>query len=234
MQLQNSTLNVKNISLTPRFSLLLLPDSSPWHSPDAPPTRLPPVSTFASAITSPHRPPVFALLFAPSPASTPVPDSTTHCPRARQKSQPPTLKFGPPPVATHRLCLPLSKSRPRCSRNVFCCENWKIALVLAIHQISMCTAEAWLLEDKRLETKVAMMSIHNSISCEYTPMVLLMSDTLKKEPDARPKKKKTSKKYAAVKEEPKPQKVKELRNLGIGFGDMNATAENIPPGPCGA
>ena len=43
--------------------------------------------------------------------------------------------------------------------------------------------------------------------------------------------KKTSKKSETVKEEPKPQKVKELRNLGIGFGDMNATAENISPGP---
>ena len=41
---------------------------------------------------------------------------------------------------------------------------------------------------------------------------------------------KTSKKTGAVKEEPKPQKVKELRKLGIGFGDVKATAENFPPG----
>lgn len=42
--------------------------------------------------------------------------------------------------------------------------------------------------------------------------------------------KKLQKNLKQLKKSLNPQKVKQLRNLGIGFGDVNATAENIPPG----
>lgn len=102
--------------------------------------------------------------------------------------------------------------------------------MLAMQQINTCTAQAWLSEDKQLETKVAKMSIRNGIVSEYTSMALFMTETLKKEANLGAKQKKASSKTGAEKEEPKPQKVKVFRNLGIGFGNLKATMENIPPG----
>ncbi|XP_021756688.1 inter alpha-trypsin inhibitor, heavy chain 4-like [Chenopodium quinoa] len=102
--------------------------------------------------------------------------------------------------------------------------------ILALQQITMCTSEAWFLEDKQLETKVAKLSNQNGIVSEYTSMAIFMTETLNKEVEVIAKQKKTPNKGEAEKTDPKPKKLKVLRNIGIGFGNKKATAENIPPG----
>lgn len=105
--------------------------------------------------------------------------------------------------------------------------------ILAMEQISLFTAQAWLLEDRQLEKKVTKMSICNGIVSEYTSMALFVTDTSKKEADSGAKQRKTPGRGEAEKEDelPKPQKVvKVLRNVGVGFGNLKATAENIRPG----
>ena len=95
-----------------------------------------PSSTFAaqSPVTIDH-PRLHS--FALSPALTPVPDSTTNCLRARQKSRPANLKFGPPPTAISSALPPAVQIPATCSRNGFCCENWKIALVRFVYPLSL-------------------------------------------------------------------------------------------------
>lgn len=102
--------------------------------------------------------------------------------------------------------------------------------ILAMQHIIMCTSQAWLLDDKQLEEKVAKMSVHSGIVSEYTSMALFVTETLKKEAEVAVKQKKTSSKSGAEKPDPKPQKLKVLKNIGIGFGNVKATAENIAPG----
>lgn len=102
--------------------------------------------------------------------------------------------------------------------------------ILALQQIITFTSQAWFLEDKRLEKKVVNMSIRNGIFSEYTSMALFVTEAPNKEAEVVVKKKKTSSISGAEKTDPKPQKLKELRNIGIGFGNVKATAENITPG----
>uniref|UniRef100_A0A6N2KJ48 VWFA domain-containing protein n=1 Tax=Salix viminalis TaxID=40686 RepID=A0A6N2KJ48_SALVM len=100
--------------------------------------------------------------------------------------------------------------------------------VVARRQIDLLTASAWLSGSKELEQKVAKMSIQAGVPSEYTLMVLhrtlseekasetiLLQDVLNK---ITPLKKKNM------------QTTIMLGNLGVGFGNWRATAENIPPG----
>lgn len=102
--------------------------------------------------------------------------------------------------------------------------------ILALQQISLFTAQAWLSEDKLLEKKVAKMSIRNGIVSEYTSMALFFTDTSQKEAESGAKQRKTPSRGEADTEPQKPQRVKLFRSLGIGFGNLKATAEDIPPG----
>ncbi|KAK9989883.1 hypothetical protein SO802_030122 [Lithocarpus litseifolius] len=94
--------------------------------------------------------------------------------------------------------------------------------VFAKEQIELLTAQAWLSENTQLEEKVAKMSIQNSVASEYTHMVLCKIVGGK-----------TAKESFGVKEktvDPKGQKMIILGSLCIGFGNLIATADNIPPG----
>ncbi|KAK9697316.1 hypothetical protein RND81_08G029600 [Saponaria officinalis] len=102
--------------------------------------------------------------------------------------------------------------------------------ILALQQIIILTSQAWFSESKQLESKVANMSLRNSIVSEYTSMALFMTETSKKEAESGAKQKKSPSKGGAENAEPKPKKVKVLKNIGIGFGNTKATAENTPPG----
>ncbi|XP_076927370.1 uncharacterized protein LOC143590906 [Bidens hawaiensis] len=98
--------------------------------------------------------------------------------------------------------------------------------VLAKKQIEAYTTQAWLSQDKSLEDKVTKISLQTGTVSEYTQMILL-----KTEPQVKPSK--TGKKQG--KKEPdqeilKTERINVLRQLGLGFGDMVATFENIPPG----
>ncbi|KAK9274868.1 hypothetical protein L1049_022122 [Liquidambar formosana] len=98
--------------------------------------------------------------------------------------------------------------------------------VCAKQWIDLLTAQAWFSDDKQLEEKVAKMSIQTGIVSEYTRMILLETEEGKKAAGSEVSKKVDSRKQA----ESKGQKIILLPSLGVGFGNLSATAENIPPG----
>ncbi|XP_019196819.1 PREDICTED: uncharacterized protein LOC109190713 [Ipomoea nil] len=99
--------------------------------------------------------------------------------------------------------------------------------VLAKHQIDILTAQAWLTENKKLEEKIAKMSVQNAVASEYTRMTVIGTGRTKGTIDST----KTKKVHDPQNlEEPKQHKIIVLQNLGLGFGNLTATAENIRPG----
>ncbi|CAK7352408.1 unnamed protein product [Dovyalis caffra] len=100
--------------------------------------------------------------------------------------------------------------------------------VFAKQQIDQLTAQAWFSENKQLEEKVAKLSIQTDVVSEYTCMSLLKTDGRNQAAES-PGGNKLSKRES-------PQKVSQgqrrifLRNLGVGFGNLTATAENLRPG----
>ncbi|XP_027177425.1 inter-alpha-trypsin inhibitor heavy chain H3 isoform X2 [Coffea eugenioides] len=95
--------------------------------------------------------------------------------------------------------------------------------VQAKQEIELLTAEAWFAENKELETKIAKLSLQNSVISEFTHLLLLETDTVNK--------KQVPKKVDPQRaEDPKARKIIVKRNLGVGFGNLTATADNIPPG----
>ncbi|KAK7281314.1 hypothetical protein RIF29_09182 [Crotalaria pallida] len=96
--------------------------------------------------------------------------------------------------------------------------------VCARDQIEYLTAQAWLSESKELEQKVAKLSLQTGFISEYTCMTILEDDHLKKEKEVSKKSKRRNGENA------QGQRVFLLPNLGIGFGNLTATAENTPPG----
>ncbi|XP_021901963.1 inter-alpha-trypsin inhibitor heavy chain H3 isoform X2 [Carica papaya] len=102
--------------------------------------------------------------------------------------------------------------------------------VLAKQKIDLLTAQAWFSDDKQLQEKVAKISIQTGFPSEYTTMALLEEVKVRKATEPAGAKRMSNKSD--------PEKVVELKNLrkillyslGIGFGDITATTENIPPG----
>ncbi|KAE9608173.1 putative von Willebrand factor, type A [Lupinus albus] len=94
--------------------------------------------------------------------------------------------------------------------------------ICARDQIEYLTAQAWLLKSKELEQKVAKLSLQNGFMSEYTSMAILEDDQLKKEMSKKTKPRKG--------ENAEGQRMIMLPNLGLGFGNLIATAENTPPG----
>ncbi|KAK2412381.1 hypothetical protein QL285_047581 [Trifolium repens] len=102
--------------------------------------------------------------------------------------------------------------------------------VSARDQIQHLTAQAWLSENKQLEQKVAKLSLQTGFTSEYTCMIMLENDHLKKikeSPGAKDVSKKELSKHEA---NVQGQRTILLPHLGIGFGSLKATAENTPPG----
>ncbi|KAL3535507.1 hypothetical protein ACH5RR_003968 [Cinchona calisaya] len=95
--------------------------------------------------------------------------------------------------------------------------------VRAKQEIELLTAEAWFAENKELEEKIAKMSLQNSIISEFTHLLLLETDAVNKQQVP-------SKVHPQKTEDPKAPKVIVKRNLGVGFGNLTATADNTPPG----
>ncbi|KAF5732104.1 putative inter-alpha-trypsin inhibitor heavy chain [Tripterygium wilfordii] len=101
--------------------------------------------------------------------------------------------------------------------------------VFARRQIDVLTARAWLFESKELEEKIARMSIRSGVLSEYTQMIL--DQTFKGEKEPEPVLLQEAFKMINVlrKTDSTSQKMIFLRRLGVGFGNLAATAENIPP-----
>ncbi|KAK6941273.1 von Willebrand factor, type A [Dillenia turbinata] len=95
--------------------------------------------------------------------------------------------------------------------------------ISAKQQIEILTAQAWFSEDKELEAKVAKMSIQTGFVSEYTCMALLESDKTAEQKGVSPK---TDPKKGVDSKGPKRIV---LRNLGLGFGNVTATIDNVSP-----
>ncbi|XP_059645088.1 uncharacterized protein LOC132286730 isoform X2 [Cornus florida] len=98
--------------------------------------------------------------------------------------------------------------------------------VFARRQIDLLTAQAWLLESKLVEEKVAKMSIQTGIPSEYTSMILVQSLQTDKGKQGSESIMMQENKTAELTN----KEIIYLRNLGLGFGNLIATAENRPPG----
>ncbi|KAK1408536.1 hypothetical protein QVD17_40396 [Tagetes erecta] len=97
--------------------------------------------------------------------------------------------------------------------------------ILAKKQLESYTTQAWYSEDKELEQRVIKMSLETGTVSEYTHMFLFKTES--------PDKPSRSGKKPGKKElerGPKTEIVSVLHHLGLGFGNMDATYENIPPG----
>ncbi|XP_027329904.1 von Willebrand factor A domain-containing protein DDB_G0292028 isoform X3 [Abrus precatorius] len=102
--------------------------------------------------------------------------------------------------------------------------------VSAKDQIEHLTAQAWLSENKQLEQKVAKMSLQTGFISEYTRMIILEDDHLKKVKESAGTKEVSKKSHSQYEANVQGQRMTLLPHLGIGFGNLTATAENTPPG----
>lgn len=101
--------------------------------------------------------------------------------------------------------------------------------VVARQQIDVLTAKAWFSEDKELKEKIAKISLQYAVVSEYTRMTLIETAKVKSSAGSSPKQA-SNKTDPQKTEEPKQQKVILLQPLGVGFGDISATIDNLPPG----
>ncbi|CAI9761112.1 unnamed protein product [Fraxinus pennsylvanica] len=102
--------------------------------------------------------------------------------------------------------------------------------ILAKQWIELLTAQAWYSENKDLEEKIAKMSVQNSVVSEYTHMILLETERERKGSESTSAQQFSSKADTHKTEDSKSQKIIRVHKLGIGFGNLNATAENTRPG----
>ncbi|CAN1169116.1 Inter-alpha-trypsin inhibitor heavy chain H3 [Linum perenne] len=101
---------------------------------------------------------------------------------------------------------------------------------LARRQIDLLTATAWLSQDKDLEEKVAKMSIQKGVPSEYTRMVLIHTDKGEKPPETHMLTEVFTKLNSIGRTSEAVDINIFLGSLGIGFGNLTATARNTPPG----
>ncbi|GMI73017.1 hypothetical protein like AT1G19110 [Hibiscus trionum] len=102
--------------------------------------------------------------------------------------------------------------------------------ILARRQIDIITCHAWLSESKELEEKVAKISLQTNFPCEYTRWVLLQTDSGKKVSESTVVSQIFDKINLSTKGDPNIQNIILLGCLGVGFGNLTATAKNIAPG----
>ncbi|KAF8112470.1 hypothetical protein N665_0064s0097 [Sinapis alba] len=99
--------------------------------------------------------------------------------------------------------------------------------VFAKNVIDLLTAEAWLLEDKQLKEKITKLSIQTGVPSEYTRMIQLENTQEASKASDTGGKKKTA---SNGEKQKMISRTIPLQNFGIGFGDITATRENVPPG----
>ncbi|GLT98803.1 hypothetical protein SLE2022_162830 [Rubroshorea leprosula] len=98
--------------------------------------------------------------------------------------------------------------------------------VLARQQIDLLTAQAWHSENRQLKQKVAKLSMQTHNVSEYTRMILIENYKIIKATES-PGGQKVWKKADPKKMVPRVPKMLLLPSLSIGFGNLEATAENI-------
>ncbi|KAM0017545.1 putative von Willebrand factor, type A, von Willebrand factor A-like domain superfamily [Helianthus debilis subsp. tardiflorus] len=94
--------------------------------------------------------------------------------------------------------------------------------VCARMEVDILTAHAWLDQNTHMEKKIAKMSLQRGVPSEYTCMILVQNSKVKR----------TLKSLLLDEKRSKPmnQKTICLRNISVGFGNLKATTENLPPG----
>ncbi|KAJ0701484.1 putative von Willebrand factor A-like domain superfamily [Helianthus annuus] len=94
--------------------------------------------------------------------------------------------------------------------------------VCARMEVDILTAHAWLDQNTHMEKKIAKMSLQRGVPSEYTCMILVQNSKVKR----------TLKSLLLDEKRSKPmnQKTICLRNICVGFGNLKATTENLPPG----
>ncbi|KAD4585036.1 hypothetical protein E3N88_22637 [Mikania micrantha] len=101
-------------------------------------------------------------------------------------------------------------------------DNMPLDMVCAKREIATLTAQAWLEQNTQLEQKVAKMSLQRGVPSEYTRMILVQHDNVKPAFESvLPEEKYTKWKN---------QKITHMMNITVGFGNLIATVENLPPG----
>ncbi|TKY54408.1 Inter alpha-trypsin inhibitor, heavy chain 4 [Spatholobus suberectus] len=109
-------------------------------------------------------------------------------------------------------------------------KDISVERVSARDQIEHLTAQAWLLENKQLEQKVTNLSLQTGFMSEYTRMIILETDHLKKVQESTGTKEASKKSHPQYEAPVQGQRMILLPHLGIGFGNLTETAENTPPG----
>lgn len=94
--------------------------------------------------------------------------------------------------------------------------------VCAKEQIELLTAQAWLSENKKLEDKVAKLSVQTGAASEYTRMVIVEKEIAAQQ--------KASKKSQSKQKDSESLKMILPHSLCVGFGNLVATADNTAPG----
>lgn len=102
--------------------------------------------------------------------------------------------------------------------------------VFAQRQVDALTAKAWLMGNKELERQIAEISMRTEVPSEYTRMILFQTDVWNQGPDAITIQGKEAYDKSSLQEMVRNQKIFLLRSMGIGFGDLKKTTENLPPG----
>ncbi|KAL6521326.1 hypothetical protein OROGR_017895 [Orobanche gracilis] len=114
-----------------------------------------------------------------------------------------------------------------------------VGKIVANHQIELLTAEAWYSENVELKEKVAKMSVQHAIVSEsYMVLLEIQQGKLSADSTVAPQapgrfsvdRQVSAKVDYPKKEVPKPPMILTLCNIGLGFGNLSATVNNIPPG----
>ncbi|XP_010273854.1 PREDICTED: inter-alpha-trypsin inhibitor heavy chain H3-like isoform X2 [Nelumbo nucifera] len=103
--------------------------------------------------------------------------------------------------------------------------------VSAKNQIDLLTTQAWFSESKPIEEKVAKMSLRIGFPSEYTRMVLLQTEIGKKVTESFGSEEILNKIDLAKLVKSKGYDITLLPSLGMGFGNLAATADNTPLEP---
>ncbi|KAL1339415.1 hypothetical protein AAHE18_U034700 [Arachis hypogaea] len=106
-------------------------------------------------------------------------------------------------------------------------KDIQLTNILAKRHMDLVTSQAWLLESAELVEKVSKMSIQHKIPSEYTCMVLVENNDGKKAPEPMLIKRAYSK-LSRQRLERNTQKLF-LGGMSLGFGDLKATVNNVPP-----
>ncbi|OAY53231.1 uncharacterized protein LOC110613406 [Manihot esculenta] len=102
--------------------------------------------------------------------------------------------------------------------------------VLARRQIDVLTTNAWMSGSKDLQQKVAKVSLQTGVLSEYNHMILHQTDKGEKEPETMLMQEVFNKINSLRQVNSERQSTIFLGSLGVGFGNLSATAANIPPG----